>query len=93
MRELRRAGAWRSTPGGRSAILGQQQFLDLVERKPGFSISVMRVLSRRLRHMNKMRRAESMPQPASIRVGALELRFDIRRAFWRGLASLRQNSA
>jgi hypothetical protein len=66
--------------------LGQQQFLDLVERKPGFSISVMRVLSRRLRHMNKMQRPESMPQPASMRVGALELRFDIHRAFWRGSA-------
>jgi CRP-like cAMP-binding protein len=66
--------------------LGQQQFLDLVERKPGFSISVMRVLSRRLRHMNLTRRADSAPQAASMRVGTLELRFDINRAFWRSSA-------
>lgn len=64
--------------------LSQQQFLDLVERKPGFSISVMRVLSRRLRHMNEIRHTDSIQRPASMQLGALELRFDTNRAFWRG---------
>src|SRR5262249_50204445 len=63
--------------------LGQQQFLSLVERKPGFSISVMRVLSRRLRRMNEMRRPDPMKHPASVQLGALELRLDINRAYWK----------
>ncbi len=66
--------------------LSQPLFLDLVERKPGFSISVMRVLSRRLRHMNDVRRPDSMRHPASMQLGELELRFDSNRAFWKGSA-------
>lgn len=66
--------------------LGQPQFLDLVERKPGFSISVMRVLSRRLRHMNEVPGPDSIRHPASMRLGELELRFDSNRAFWKGSA-------
>ena len=64
--------------------LSQEHFLDLVERKPGFSISVMRVLSRRLRRMNEIRDTDAILRPGSMRRGALELRFDINRAYWRG---------
>ena len=67
--------------------LSQEHFLDLVERKPGFSISVMRVLSRRLRHMNEIRHADAIPHPAPVQQrGALELHFDSNRAFWKGSA-------